>query len=90
MLDFGVPAYVSVEGNEDLYILPKHQVKLQSFNLQIPLGKAELKPTDHGRSTETSVIQESIYTTLKNMLVVGGVPLQLIGKHPTRQCVYCT
>lgn len=80
-------------------------MKLQSFNLQIPLGKAELKPTDHGRSTETSVIQESIYTTLKNMLVVGGVGrsgveeiiclwdtqvLQLIGKHPTRQCVYCT
>lgn len=51
MLDFWVPAYVSVEGNEDLHILPIQSVKLQSFNLQIPLGKAELKPTDHGRST---------------------------------------
>lgn len=70
MLDFGVPVYV--EGNEDLHILPKQSLKLQSFNLQIPLGKAELKPKEYGRSTETSVIQESIYTTFQNMLILGG------------------
>lgn len=48
MLDFWVPVYV--EGNEDLHILPKQSVKSQSFNLQIPLGKAELKPKEYGRS----------------------------------------